>query len=107
MKHLESCNRWHRLGLELGLLFSTLERIKLDNATVEDCMMAMLNAWLSKQDHVGLKGSPTYKQLIRALRSISEDNVADKMEKELVRISRKRPSSATPGTRDPKSLRKK
>ena len=103
-----SCSRWLPLGLELGLrLRPTLERIKLQNHVIEDCLIAMLDAWLCKQDDVGLKGGPTYRQLIGALRSIREGPIADKMEEELVRTSRKRPSSASPAARDPKYPRGK
>ena len=103
-----SCSRWLPLGLELGLhLHATLEQIELQNDKTEYCMMAMLDAWLQRQDDVGLKGGPTYRQLIGALRSIREGPIADKMEEELVRTSRKRPSSASPAARDPKYPRGK
>ena len=103
------CINWSDLGLQLGLRYRpTLQMIKSDeNDKTQYCMMAMLDAWLSKQDDVGLKGGPTYRQLIGALRSIREGPIADKIEKELVRTSRKRPSSASPAARDPKYPRGK
>ena len=108
MEYLHSCNRWLRLGLKLGLFYHTLQRIELENVNnIENCRIAMLDAWLCKQDGVGLKGGPTYRQLIGALRSIREGPIADKMEEELVRTSRKRPSSASPAARDPKYPRRK
>ena len=108
MEYLHSCNRWLPLGLKLGLFYHTLQRIELENVNnIEKCRIAMLDAWLQKQDGVGSKGGPTYRQLIGALRSIREDPIADKMEEELVRTSRKRPSSASPAARDPKYPRRK
>ena len=108
MEYLHSCNRWLPLGLKLGLFYHTLQRIELENVNnIEKCRIAMLDAWLQKQDGVGLKGGPTYRQLIGVLRSIREGPIADKMEEELVRTSRKRPSSAPPAARDPKYPRRK
>ena len=108
MEYLHSCNRWLPLGLNLGLFYHTLQRIELENVNnIEKCRIAMLDAWLQRQDGVGLKGSPTFRQLIGALRSIREGPIADKMEEELVRTSRKRPSSASLAARDPKYPRGK
>ena len=56
------------LGLELGLLYPTLKRIKKEqHGDISDCMMEMLAAWLQQQDNVTSKGVPSWSVLQTAL----------------------------------------
>ena len=50
---LQNVNKWQRLGLALGLLYPTLERID-DNqhGDIEKCRTKMIAAWLQQQDNV-------------------------------------------------------
>ena len=77
---LKSINDWHSLGLQLGLLYSTLEKIKTNNpGNVEQCQTDMIAAWLKRQDNVPKVGVPSWSGLQTALRKIGENEVADKL----------------------------
>ena len=69
---------WQSLGLELGLLYPTLKRIKKEQREdINDCMMEMLAAWLQQQDDVAKKGVPSWLTLKAALMNIDEKKLAD------------------------------
>ena len=75
--------RWLRLGLKLGLLKTTLDAIKRNNAEVDDCLMECLSKWLNRADNVVSRGGPpTWDSLSAALRAIDEIAVADKLDEE-------------------------
>ena len=77
---LKTVNNWQSLGLELGLLYPTLEAIETNNrGQVEQCKTTMLAAWLRKEDNVSKKGVPSWSVLIAALREIGENAVADQI----------------------------
>ena len=77
-RFLKNVNDWHSLGLELGLLFPTLERIKEEqHEVVEKCRMKMLAAWLQRQDNVRRHGVPSWSILKTALVNIEEKEIAD------------------------------
>ena len=77
---LERVNDWHSLGLQLGILYPTLEKIKEDNREkVEPCKKAMIAAWLNKQDNVLKIGVPSWTVLKAALRKIKENAIADQI----------------------------
>ena len=63
----------------LGLLYPTLERIKIDHGTVERCKTEMLAAWLQQQDNVTKKGVPSWSTLKTALENISEKELASEI----------------------------
>ena len=76
-KLLKDLVDWQCLGLELGLLYPTLKRIKKEqHGDISDCVMEMLAAWLQKQDNVSQKGVPSWSVLRTALRSIGENELA-------------------------------
>ena len=51
-KLLKNVVDWQSLGLELGLLYPTLKKIKKEQqGEISDCMMEMLAAWLQRQDN--------------------------------------------------------
>ena len=71
---------WQSLGLVLGLLYGTLEKIRHNRqANYEECKMEMLAAWLQQQDDVSLKGLPSWLVLQAGLRRIREIELADKI----------------------------
>lgn len=68
-------NDIRRLGLALGLYFPNLKRM-------ENLPEDMVQAWLLKQDNVIMKGKPTWSNLVKALREIGQNGVAQKIEQE-------------------------
>ena len=76
-KFLKNVVDWQSLGLELGLLYPTLKRIKKEqHGDISDCMMEMLAAWLQQQDNVSRKGVPSWSVLRTALEEIGEHHLA-------------------------------
>ena len=72
-RFLKNINDWKSLGLELGLLSSTLKRIKKEQREdINDCMIEMLEAWLQQQDNVSQVGAPSWGVLQRALNNIGK-----------------------------------
>ena len=50
---LKNLNDWQSLGLALGLLYHTLERIEEEQrGAIEKCKIKMIAAWLEKKDNV-------------------------------------------------------
>ena len=79
-KVLKRVNDWQSLGLELGLLFPTLQQIKTNNlGNVEQCKTNMIAAWLNRQDNVPKVGFPSCSVLQTALREIGEGEVANEL----------------------------
>ena len=69
---------WKLLGLQLGLQYSTLMKIKSDQRDViDDCKMEMLSAWLQQQDDVSQRGVPSWPTLKIALRKMGENAIAE------------------------------
>ena len=72
--------RWMDLGVELGLSYSTLKTIEVEQREkVRDCLREMLVAWLQKRDKVSTVGKPSWRVLEDALRSIGEEEIAEKI----------------------------
>ena len=79
-RFLKNVNDWQSLGLELGLLYPTLKRIKKEQqGDMKDCMMEMLEAWLQQQDNVSQVGAPSWGVLQRALNHIGENELANEI----------------------------
>ena len=77
---LKNFSDWLSLGLELGLLYPTLERIEGEHQRViSRCKTAMLAAWLQQQDNVYGKGVPSWSTLKTALINIEEYELADQI----------------------------
>ena len=71
---------WMELGLQLGLIHSTLKKIDIEQrSTVSRCNIEMLSAWLQKQDNVSQKGIPSWSVLRAALKRIGEHETADRI----------------------------
>ena len=82
-KYGYSGTSYYELGLHLGLLSRTLDIIKENNAgDVNSCLRECLKAWLEQADDVKSNGGPTYYSLIKALRKIEQNAVADGIDKE-------------------------
>ena len=74
---LQNVNKWQRLGLALGLLYPTLERIdENQRGDIEKCRTKMIVAWLQQQDNVCKNGDPSWAVLRRALEQIGERQLA-------------------------------
>ena len=79
-KFLKSVVAWKKLGLELGLLYPTLQKIgKAQRDDVDDCMMEMLATWLQQQDNVCQNGVPSWSVLKTALEEIGERQLASEL----------------------------
>ena len=75
---LKNVVNWKDLGLALGLLHPTLQKIdKGQCGDVNDCMREMLATWLQQQDNVSQVGAPSWSVLQTALRNIGENELAD------------------------------
>uniref|UniRef100_A0A1X7U0J3 Death domain-containing protein n=1 Tax=Amphimedon queenslandica TaxID=400682 RepID=A0A1X7U0J3_AMPQE len=74
--------RWKELGLTIGLHKNTLDAIKMDKYTTDDCLTECLSQWLSKADNVDSKGGATIDSLSDALKSMNENVAADKLDQE-------------------------
>ena len=75
---LKDFNDWQSLGLELGLLLTTLRRVEEEQQRViSKCKTEMLAAWLQQQDNVAKKGVPSWSTLKTALMNIDEKELAD------------------------------
>ena len=77
---IRDINNWKELGLHLGLLYPSLERIDLEHrGRITFCIMGMLYAWLQQQDNVLQKGIPSWCVLRDALKSMGEQETADRI----------------------------
>ena len=71
---------WKDLGLQLGLLYSSLEKIHLEKrGRIDSCKMAMLSAWLQQQDNVSQRGVPSWSVLRAALQRMGEHELANRI----------------------------
>ena len=74
---LKNVSQWQLLGLALGLLYPTLERIEEEQrGIIEKCKMKTIAAWLLQQDNVLRKGAPSWMTLQTALCNIGENELA-------------------------------
>ena len=80
-----SLPNWYALGVDLGLLKSTLDGIEDEHRhNVSRCLLECISQWLSKADKVIEKGEPTWDSLANALRNIGEVAAAEKIGKHWV-----------------------
>ena len=77
---LKNLNDWQSLGLALGLLYPTLERIEEEQrGAIEKCKTKMIAAWLQRHDNVSKNGDPSWVVLKTALTNIDENELSDKI----------------------------
>ena len=78
---LKDLSDWKSLGLELGLLLPTLNRIEEEQrGVIVKCKTEMLAAWLRQQDNVAKRCLPSCDTLKVALGNIGENNLACELE---------------------------
>ena len=72
--------KWFEFGLNLGLLYPTLEAIDANHrGNTSRCLMECLSKWLSKADENVYP--PTWQKLASALRKLEAKAVAENIEK--------------------------
>ena len=77
---LKNVNKWQSLGLQLGILQPTLEKIeKEQRGDIDECKRKMLTAWLQQKDNVAVTGVPCCDVLKAALRKIGEKQLASEI----------------------------
>ena len=77
---IQNLINWMELGLQLGLLHSTLKEIDIEQrSNASRCKIEMLSAWLQKQDNVSKKEVPSWSVLRDALKRIGEHETADRI----------------------------
>ena len=80
MDWLESVIQYMRLGLELGLPYTLLSRIRQEEGRkVDDCKRTLLQSWLERADRVDEMGGTNKPALVATLRRMGEHRVADKI----------------------------
>ena len=78
MNWLGSVTDYMRLGLELGLSYSLLTKIRQhQDKKVEDCKRVLLQSWLERDERVDQMGGANKSALIAALRRMGQQSVAD------------------------------
>ena len=77
---IRDVNDWKDLGLQLGLLYSTLIDIETHrHYRPSECRIDMLSAWLQQQHNVSQRGVPSWSVLRAALKQMEENETADRI----------------------------
>ena len=77
---IRDLNDWKELGLQLGLLYPSLERIDREQrGRISGCKIDMLSAWLQQQDNILQTGLPSWTVLRAALIRIGENVIANRI----------------------------
>ena len=78
---IDVSSKWYNIGLQLSLQPGVLDRIK-EHKDANSCLCEMLKLWLK-----GVHPSPTWKLLIKALksRSVSEADLAKRLKRKYCR----------------------
>ena len=79
-RELDELTDWKRLGLQLGLKYSTLTEIQANEPDTHHCKMAILHLWLNLRDNVKENGGATKAALVKALYKINENTIAHRIE---------------------------
>ena len=80
MDLLETVTRWQALAFNLGITYSTVEKIEMERrGNVERCMRDVIHNWLLQRDDVKQMGGCTKRNLIIALREMEENAIVDKI----------------------------
>ena len=83
LAEIRSVNHWKELGLQLGLLYSSLERMDIEQrGRIDSCKIAMLSAWLQQQDNVTQKGVSSWSVFRAALQRMRETEPVHHQERE-------------------------
>ena len=85
---IHDLNDWKELGLQLGLLYPSLERIDREQrGRISYCKIDMLSAWLQQQDNVSQRGVPSWSTLRAALLRMGENETANRIVSEWMHYS--------------------
>ena len=69
---------WFGLGLQLGIHYHELEKIEQEKrGSVDRCLAAVLQRWLSEKDDVKSSGGATKEALVSALKQLQENALAE------------------------------
>ena len=74
MNELKAVTDWHTLGLNLGILHSTLDEVEHENSTIKLRKSDMLHRWLN------LKPEAAWEDVVSALRMMDKKRVAKDIE---------------------------
>ena len=74
---IDVADEWMNLGLELGILYTTLRKIDHEErGRIESCKREMIAAWLRGDDNAR---EQTWSTLVDALKSIDQNTLAEKI----------------------------
>ena len=69
---------WFGLGLQLGIHYHELEKIEQEKrGSVDRCLAAVLQRWMSEKDEVKSSGGATKEALVSALKHLQENALAE------------------------------
>ncbi len=68
-----------KLGVKVGLGYRWLS----DNESKDNYLFDVVSAWLRRQDKVEQMCPPTWRNLVRALRKIGQNGIADQVERKI------------------------
>ena len=78
LEWLKNVTEYMNLGLELGLSYTLLDKIRQEESKkVENCKRSLLYSWLNRADRVDQMGGANKPALVAALRRMGEHRVAD------------------------------
>ena len=85
---LEKCHfpkaNWEAFGLKLGLYYTTLDEIEKEcRGSPDGCFRKCLSKWLEEKDGVKDNGGATWESLVKAIRKMDNNALAEAIEKEL------------------------
>ena len=69
---------WFGLGVQLGVYYHELKKIEVEeHASVDRCLVAMLQRWMKEKDEVKVFGGATKRRLVSALKEIEENALSE------------------------------
>ena len=69
---------WFGLGLQLGIHYHELKKMELEErGSVDRCLAAVLQRWMSEEDDVKSSGGATKEALVSALKQLQENTLAE------------------------------
>ena len=77
MAELKDVVDWFGLGIHLRIDVAKLKGIEARNGDTEECKREMLQVWI---DTEGSEGEPDWLSIVKALRKIEENDLAEKLD---------------------------
>ena len=62
--------KWNVFGTKLGISHGSRETIEKDKKGVQECLLALLTAWLKKNYNCRRHGNPSWRKLAEAVQSL-------------------------------------